>query len=180
MDSLTANPTALGLFSFGMTTLLLNLHNIGLFGFDLTIMAMGLCFGGVAQVIAGIMDFKRNSMFGATAFTAFGFFWISLIMIKIDVFETPVDDAALGAYLAIWGIMAFIMLLGILKAGWSLKLVFMTVVPLFFVLAAGTIMGNPDVVKVAGVIGIICGSLAIYTAGGEILKEQYGKEIVPL
>lgn len=178
--NMTANPTALGLFGFGMTTLLLNLHNIGLFPLDATILAMGLCFGGLAQMVAGIMDFKRNSMFGATAFTSYGFFWISLVIIKTDILGVAVDDTSLGAYFAIWGIMTLIMFLGTLKGNRSLQFVFLTLAILFLVLAAGTISGNGAVMKIAGVVGMICGSIAIYTAAGEILKEQYGREVIPL
>src|SRR5271156_463102 len=77
----TANPAPLGLFGFGMTTVLLNLHNSGFFPMNSMILAMGICYGGCAQVIAGIVEFKKNNTFGATAFTSYGFFWLSLVCI---------------------------------------------------------------------------------------------------
>lgn len=180
MEGTTANPTALGLFGFGMTTLLLNIHNIGLFPLDGTILAMGICFGGLAQIVAGLMDFKRNAMFGATAFTAYGFFWLSLVLIKTDFIGVAVDNASLGTYFAIWGLMTLILFLGTLKGNRSLMLVFLTLTMLFFVLAAGTIAESDMIMKIAGIVGIVCGCLAIYTAGGEILKEQYGRNVIPL
>src|SRR5919112_6733934 len=75
----TANPAPLGLLGFGMTTVLLNLHNAGLFELDSMIMGMGIFVGGIAQVIAGVQEWKKNNTFGATAFTAYGSFWLSLV-----------------------------------------------------------------------------------------------------
>src|SRR5580698_1549061 len=77
-DSL-ANPAPLGLFGFGMTTVLLNLHNAGFYEMNSMILSMGLFYGGLAQVIAGILEYKKNNTFGMTAFISYGFFWISLV-----------------------------------------------------------------------------------------------------
>src|SRR5580698_9986633 len=83
-----ANPAPLGLFGFGMTTVLLNLHNAGFFKLNAMILAMGLCYGGAAQVIAGVLEFRKNNTFGMTAFISYGFFWLSLVALimlpKID------------------------------------------------------------------------------------------------
>lgn len=80
---LTANPAPLGLMGFGMTTILLNIHNAGFFELNAMILAMGIFYGGMAQVIAGIMEFKKNNTFGTTAFTSYGFFWLSLVALNI-------------------------------------------------------------------------------------------------
>src|SRR5689334_9080902 len=98
----SANPAPLGLFGFGMTTVLLNIHNAGGFGMNAMILAMGLCYGGAAQIIAGIMEFKKGNTFGTTAFTSYGFFWLSLVALillpKIDAnFKTT--EPAMAAYL---------------------------------------------------------------------------------
>lgn len=77
----TANAAPLGLLAFGMTTVLLNLHNAGLFSMGSVIFAMGIFYGGLAQIIAGIMEWKKNNTFAATAFISYGFFWISLVFI---------------------------------------------------------------------------------------------------
>ena len=79
LKEFTANPAPLGLLGFGMTTVLLNIHNAGYFPMNTMILAMGIFFGGMAQVIAGIMEFKKNNTFGATAFPSYGFFWLSLV-----------------------------------------------------------------------------------------------------
>src|SRR5438477_12206289 len=75
----TGNPAPLGLLGFGMTTVLLNLHNAGFFDLNSMILAMGLCYGGVAQVIAGVMEWKKGNTFATTAFISHGFFWLSLV-----------------------------------------------------------------------------------------------------
>src|ERR1022692_3803409 len=77
-DSL-ANPAPLGLFGFGMTTVLLNLHNAGFFEMNSMILAMGLFYGGIAQVIAGIFEYRKNNTFGMTAFISYGSFWLTLV-----------------------------------------------------------------------------------------------------
>ena len=83
MDDNLANPAPLGLMGFGMTTVLLNLHNVGLWPIGAMILGMGIFYGGLAQVIAGIMEFKKGNTFGTTAFTSYGFFWLSLVFLLI-------------------------------------------------------------------------------------------------
>jgi succinate-acetate transporter protein len=75
----TANPGALGLLAFGLTTIILNMHNAGIFSMGSVVFAMGIFYGGIAQVIAGIMEWKKNNTFGTTAFLSYGFFWLSLV-----------------------------------------------------------------------------------------------------
>ena len=79
----TANPAPLGLLGFGMTTVLLNLHNAGFFELNSMILAMGICYGGLAQVIAGSMEWKKGNTFAATAFISYGLFWLSLVTLII-------------------------------------------------------------------------------------------------
>src|SRR5919109_2491626 len=103
----TANPAPLGLLGFGMTTVLLNLHNAGFYELNAMILAMGICYGGIAQIIAGIMEWKKNNTFAATAFISYGLFWLSLVTMIILTklgWAAATDDKALGAYLAMWGL----------------------------------------------------------------------------
>ena len=83
MDQKLANPAPLGLMGFGMTTVLLNIHNAGFFPLGSMILAMGIFYGGIAQVIAGILEFKKGNTFGMTAFTSYGLFWISLRVVDL-------------------------------------------------------------------------------------------------
>ena len=82
-EDITANPAPLGLLGFGMTTVLLNLHNAGLFGLGSMILGMGIFYGGIAQVIAGIMEWKKGNTFAATAFISYGFFWMTLVALLV-------------------------------------------------------------------------------------------------
>ena len=83
MEGKLSNPAPLGLTAFGMTTVLLNLHNSGLYGLDTMILAMGIFYGGIGQVIAGIMEFRKGNTFGTTAFCSFGLFWITLVFLLV-------------------------------------------------------------------------------------------------
>ena len=128
-----ANPAPLGLLGFGMTTLLLNLHNAGIIGLSIVIVAMGFALGGAAQIIAGIMEFKKNNVFGATAFTAYGFFLWSLIVIWINPFTSiaAADDVSMGFYLTAGVSSHLLMFIRTLKHDRSLQVVFLPLTILF-------------------------------------------------
>lgn len=180
--SMIANPAPLGLLGFGMTTCLLNLHNAGIIPLSIVIVAMGFALGGAAQIIAGIMEFHKNNTFGATAFTAYGFFWWSLILIWINPFEaiTGKDDMSMGFYLLFWGIFTFFMFIGTLKHNRITQIVFGSLAVLFFLLAAANFTGSHTIHTIAGWVGIFCGLSAIYNAMGQILNNEFGKTIFPL
>jgi hypothetical protein len=179
-----ANPAPLGLFGFGMTTILLNLHNAGLFKMNAMILAMGLCYGGAAQVIAGALEFKKNNTFGMTAFLSYGFFWISLVALlmlpKIDPAWKP-DDTAMAAYLAVWGLFTLGLFFGTLRLSVALQVVFGTLVILFFMLAALRAFHLSESFEHStGFEGIFCGASACYTGLAQVLNEVYGRTVLPL
>ncbi len=184
----TANPAPLGLLAFGMTTVLLNLHNAGFYELNSMILAMGLCYGGTAQIIAGIMEWKKNNTFGTTAFISYGFFWLSLVALivlpKINFIQpalTPADEKAMSAYLAMWGIFTAVMFLGTLRLSCALQFVFGTLTVLFFLLAYGDFTGaGPGFKHFTGFEGLVCGFAAIYTGLAQVLNELYGKTVLPL
>ena len=178
-----ANPAPLGLCAFGMTTVLLNLHNAGIYELNSMILAMGLFYGGTAQVIAGIIEAKKNNTFGLTAFTSYGFFWLSLVGIfAIGKFGWAVapSESAMTAYLVMWGIFTLFLFIGTFKLNRALQLVFGTLVILFFLLAAEHATGNKGIGTFAGYEGILCGSLAIYAGMANVLNEVYGRTVLPL
>jgi succinate-acetate transporter protein len=178
-----ANPAPLGLCAFGMTTVLLNLHNAGIFELNSMILSMGIFYGGLAQVIAGIIESKKNNTFGLTAFTSYGFFWLSLVgLIVIPKFgwAAPASDSAMCAYLVMWGIFTLFLFFGTLKLNRALQIVFGTLVILFFLLAAEHATGSSSIGKFAGYEGIICGASAIYAGMANVLNEVYGKIVMPL
>ena len=179
----TGNPAPLGLLGFGMTTVLLNLHNAGFFALGSMILAMGIFYGGLAQVIAGIQEWKKNNTFGATAFTSYGFFWLSLVALlvlpKMGLADAT-DKTAMAAYLAMWGIFTAVMFIGTLKTNRALQFVFGSLTILFFLLAIGDITGNSTITVIAGYEGILCGLSAIYAGLAQVLNEMYKKVVAPL
>ena len=182
-----ANPAPLGLLGFGMTTVLLNMHNAGFFPLGSMILAMGLAYGGLAQVIAGIMEFRKGNTFGTLAFSSYGLFWWSLVIILLlpnFTFMSPAvaaaEDAAMAAYFFMWGMFTLVMFLGTLKSNRGLQFVFMSLVVLFFMLATVRFTGNVTLLKITGWEGIICGASAVYTGLAEVLNEAHGRTVVPL
>ena len=178
-----ANPAPLGLFGFGMTTILLNLHNAGFYEMNSMILAMGLFYGGLAQVIAGILEYKKNNTFGMTAFISYGFFWISLVALIFMAkwgWITPTPGNALVAYLTLWGIFTLLLFFGTLRINVALQLVFGSLTILFFLLAIGDATKMESITHLAGIEGIICGGLAIYTGIANLLNEVYGYTVLPL
>jgi len=179
----TANPAPLGLLAFGMTTVLLNFKNAGIIEMSPMILAMGIFYGGIAQVIAGIIEAKKNNTFGLTAFTSYGFFWLSLVaLILIPKFGwmPAATDASMEAYLGMWGIFTLLLFFGTLKLNRALQLVFGTLTILFFLLVAAHATKNESVEHFAGYEGILCGALAIYTGIAQVLNELYGKVVLPI
>jgi succinate-acetate transporter protein len=177
------NPGPIGLLGFGMTTVLLNIHNAGFTSLDDHILAMGIFVGGLAQVIAGILENKRGNTFASTAFTLYGFFWIALVWM---VYHTH-SAAGLATYLLIWGIFSFFMFIGTLNLNKALQVIFGTLVILFallaignYTLAAGNAVTGKLILNIAGFEGIICGASAMYLAFAEVLNEVYGREVLPI
>ncbi|WP_290919083.1 acetate uptake transporter [Halodesulfovibrio sp.] len=178
-----ANPAPLGLMGFGMTTVLLNIHNAGFFPISSMILAMGIFYGGIAQVIAGIMEFKKGNTFGTTAFTSYGLFWLSLValivMPKLGWAEaTP--HAYMGCYLVMWGVLTFFLFLGTLKGNFCIKFIFGSLTALFFLLAIRDFTGSALIGTIAGYEGIVCGLSAIYLAMAEVLNEVYDRTVLPI
>ncbi len=182
-QSATANPAPLGLMGFGMTTVLLNIHNAGFFPVNTAIIAMGLFYGGIAQIIAGILEFRKGNTFGLTAFTSYGAFWLTLVAI----FLMPATGHAeltsasfLACYLGMWGIFTLFMTFGTLKGPRALQFVFASLTVLFGLLAVAKATGNAGLLKFAGWEGIVCGASAIYLAMAEVLNEKFGKTVLPI
>ena len=185
----TANPAPLGLFAFGMTTVLLNFHNAGYYPLDSMILAMGIFYGGLAQVIVGIMEWKKNNTFGTLAFSSYGLFWLTLVglilMAKFGWIDKP-GDPGLIAYLSMWGIFTALLFVGTLRLNRALQFVFASLVILFFMLAYVHYMkmtGNPSAESfehITGIEGIICGASAMYTGIAQVWNEIYGKVVLPL
>lgn len=180
-----ANPAPVGLLGFGMTTILLNLHNAGFYPLDAMIMGMGVFFGGMAQLIAGTMEFKKGNTFGQAAFMSYGSFWLLLVFLWLVPKTSfgaafPTNNVSLGAFFTVWGIFTFFMFIGTLNSNRATQVIFLSLTVLFFLLAARRFMNSELLERIAGFEGIFCGLSAFYTALGEILNEKMGKTILPL
>src|SRR5712692_351885 len=181
---ITGNPAPLGLLGFGMTTVLLNLHNAGFYELNAMILAMGICYGGIAQVIAGMMEWRKGNTFATTAFISYGLFWLSLVALIVLTklgWGVATNDKAMAAYLFMWGLFTFVMFIGTLRLNRALQVVFGTLTILFFLLAYGDFANaSPAFKHFTGYEGIICGFSAIYTGLAQVLNELYGKVVLPL
>ncbi len=177
-----ANPGPLGLLGFGMTTVLLNLHNAGFLPLSIAIVAMGIALGGLAQIIAGIRELCQGNTFGGTAFTAYGLFWWSLVLIWVNPFEgmNAADDLTMGFYLLLWGLFTGFMFIGTLKHNRATQVVFGSLTVLFVLLALSHFTLSHTVERIAGIEGIFCGLSAIYSAMAQIVNGEFGKKVLPL
>jgi len=180
----TGNPAPLGLLGFGMTTVLLNLHNAGFYELNSMILAMGICYGGAAQIIAGAMEWRKGNTFATTAFVSYGLFWLSLVALIVLTklgWGAASNDTAMAAYLAMWGLFTAVMFVGTLRLNRALQVVFGTLAILFFLLAYGDYTKASTGFKhFTGYEGIFCGFSAIYTGLAQVLNELFGKTVLPL
>jgi len=147
------------------------------------ILGMGIFYGGLAQVVAGIMEWKKNNTFGTTAFCSYGFFWLTLVgllvMPKLG-WGTAAETPAMVAYLVIWGLFTLGMFYGTLRINRALQFIFGSLVVLYFLLAIGDATGSSLVTTIAGIEGIICGLSAIYTGLAQVLNDVYGRTVWPI
>ena len=180
----TGNPAPLGLLAFGMTTVLLNLHNAGFYELNSMVLAMGIWYGGVAQIVAGMMEWRKGNTFATTAFLSYGLFWLALVTLivlpKLGWGAAP-SDTAMAAYLAMWGLFTGVMFVGTLRLHVAGQVVFGSLTILFFLLAIGDfINASPGFRQFTGYEGIFCGFSAIYAGLAQVLNEIYGKVVLPI
>jgi len=179
----TANPAPLGLMAFGMTTVLLNIHNAGFYEMNTMILAMGIFYGGLAQVVAGIMEWRKNNTFGLTAFLSFGLFWLTLVGLIVFPEWMGVDGpdkVGMGWYLMAWGVFTGLMFIGTLRINRALQVVFLGLTVLFVLLAIGDWTGNATITKIAGWEGIFVGLSAVYASIAQVWNELFGRVVLPI
>ena len=180
----SGNPAPLGLLGFGMTTVLLNLHNAGFYELNTMILGMGICYGGLAQVIAGVMEWKKGNTFATTAFISYGFFWLSLVVTILFAkfgWANASNPTAMGAYLLTWGIFTAMMFVGTFYLSRALQVVFGSLTLLFFLLAIENFTAaGPGFKTATGYEGVFCGLSAIYTGLAQVLNELAGRTVLPL
>src|SRR5919201_4541125 len=164
-----ADPAPLGLAAFALTTFVLSFFNANLVnaGGEPVVLGLALAYGGLAQLLAGMWEFKNNNTFGATAFSSFGAFWISLF-----VFDQFLADSvpaahlgdAVGLYLIAWGIFTTYMIVASLRVSVAVSLVFILLAATFFFLGIGNSGGNDTIIHIGGWLGIATAIAAWYAS----------------
>jgi succinate-acetate transporter protein len=183
-----ANPAPLGLAAFGITTLMLSAMNANLVSFshDLpVVLGMALAYGGIAQLLAGMWEFRAGNTFGAVAFTSFGAFWISFFfLVTFDLVKitggTAAVDAGLGLYLWAWAIFTGMMFLCSFTATRAVQAVFLALTLTFVFLGIGNSGGTASMIHVGGYLGLVTAALALYASCGEIMAAVYKHDVLPL
>jgi len=173
-DRVLGNPAAVGLAGFGCTTLLLQFHNLGWCGTG-TILWAALFFGGLAQLIAGLMEFATGNNFGFAAFSTYGAFWMALagIYLGIHFGIMNITTTDVGWFLVAFTIVTFIYMMGSFRVSWALSFVFLTLFLGFIFLDISHLGGLAVFTKVAAVDLILCGLAALYVMA-EIVLSQFG------
>jgi len=183
--AITADPGPLGLGAFALTTFMLSMYNAHLItqkGLP-TVIAVALAYGGIAQLLAGMWEFRTGNTFGATAFSSFGAFWISfflLIQLKLFTPDTPVPKSAVGLYLISWGIFTTYMLVASLRTTAAISLVFLLLAATFFVLGIGNANGSVNTIKIGGYLGIATAAAAWYASFAGVVNSTFGRILLPV
>lgn len=174
------NPAVVGLGGFGMTTLILQFHNLGLVGLG-PVIWIGLLFGGSAQLVAGLLEFKTGNNFGFCAFTGYGAFWVSLCLYLIFGTNAAIaksygvlafNDQGLGIFLLMWTIFTFILFIGSMKHHTVLALLFLTLLLGFIGLDLHTLAGSAAAGTLAAWDLIVCALLALYLMAAAVYAES--------
>jgi succinate-acetate transporter protein len=181
-----ANPAPLGLVGFGLTTVLLSLVNAGVLpaGGEQVVLPMALAYGGLIQILAGLLEFRTGNTFGTTAFLSYGAFWwwfALLIMFgSHGVLDLTHAGSTIGVALLGWGLFTLYMWIATFKLSKALWWVFLTLWVTFFLLGFGALFGMHALHVIGGWLGLVCGLLAMYTSFGLVTNATFGKPVVPL
>jgi succinate-acetate transporter protein len=178
----TANPAPIGLLGFALTTFLLNIHNADFLPVDSMILAMGIFYGGLAQIIAGMLEWRKGNTFASFAFLSYGMFWLSFVAMTLMSgwgWMAAPTPASMGMYLVSWGVLSLVLFVYTLRTNFISKAVFGTVTILFFLLAISNFTGSHTIKVIAGWEGMLCAALAFYDGAAQIL-ESGKKEPLPL
>jgi uncharacterized protein len=180
-----ADPAPLGLAAFALTTFVLSFFNADLVskGGEPVVLGLALAYGGLAQLLAGMWEFKNNNTFGATAFSSFGAFWISLFV--FDQFlagSVPAADLgnAVGLYLIGWGIFTTYMWIASFRVSVAVMLVFALLAPTFIVLGIGNAADNSTIIHIGGWLGIATAVTAWYASFASVTNKTFGRVILPV
>jgi len=180
-----ADPGPLGLAAFAMTTFVLSMFNSQLVSDAGEPVVLGLAFayGGLAQLLAGMWEFRTGNTFGAVAFTSFGAFWISFfLLVTFFAPSIPPADAghAIGLYLWAWAIFTTYMFIASLRTTGAVALVFFLLAITFVLLGIGNSGGNEDITKIGGYVGLATAAAAWYASFAAVINSTFGRTVAPV
>jgi succinate-acetate transporter protein len=180
-----ADPGPLGLGAFALTTFVLSMFNADLVGKggEPVVLGLALAYGGLAQLLAGMWEFRTGNTFGAVAFTSFGAFWLSYwALVQFFVTDIPAKDAghAIGLYLIAWGIFTTYMFVASLRTTAVIASVFFALAVTFFLLGIGNAGAHPDIVKAGGWAGLVTAALAWYGSFAAVTNATFGRIVLPI
>lgn len=178
------NPAPLGLAAFGLTTVVLSSINAGLLPPEATaaVVPLAFAFGGLGQLIAGVLEFANGNTFGTVAFTAYGAFWwwYAFLVWTIGAgWIKPPAPAGVAATLLMWGVFTLYMWIATFKANKGVFTTFLLLWITFFLLAGGDFGWAPGK-KLGGIVGVMTGAVALYVSFAEVMNSVFSREIVPL
>jgi uncharacterized protein len=180
-----ADPGPLGLAGFALTTFVLSMFNAGLVSksAEPVVLGVALAYGGLAQVLAGMWEFRTGNTFGAVAFTSFGAFWISFwALVTFFVKDIPPAEvgAALGLYLISWGIFTTYMFIASLRTTAAIALVFALLAATFFLLGIGNANESEGLIEVGGWGGLLTAAAAWYASFAAVTNSTFGRTVLPV
>jgi len=181
-----ADPAPLGLAAFALTTFVLSMFNAGFISDkgEPIVFGLALAYGGLAQLLAGMWEFKNNNSFGATAFTSYGAFWLSFWAFNqfyADKISSQTDlGHAVGLYLIAWGIFTTYMWIASFRVSIAVSLVFVLLAATFIVLGIGESGANTDIVKIGGYIGLATAAAAWYASFAVVMNKTFGRVVMPV
>jgi succinate-acetate transporter protein len=180
-----ADPAPLGLAAFALTTFVLSMFNAGLISDagEPIVFGLALAYGGVAQILAGMWEFKNDNAFGATAFTSYGAFWLSFWAFE-QFFAKSVPEAhvgdAVGVYLIGWGIFTLYMWIASFRVSVAVNLVFLLLTITFLLLGIGDSAANDSLVKAGGWCGLATAAVAWYASFAVVTNKTFGRVVLPV
>jgi len=180
-----ADPGPLGLAAFALTTFVLSMINAGFVSDKTEPIVFGLAFayGGLAQLLAGMWEFRTGNTFGATAFTSYGAFWLSFaVFVTFFATKIPAADTghAVGLYLIAWGIFTAYMFIASLRTTAAIALVFILLTATFIVLDIGDAGGNANITKIGGYVGLVTAVAAWYASFAGVTNSTFARTVLPV
>ena len=180
-----ADPGPLGLAGFAMTTFVLSMFNAKIVssGGEPVVLGLALAYGGIAQLLAGMWEFRTGNTFGAVAFSSFGAFWISyfvLVMFNAPGIPASNLNAALGLYLWAWAIFASYMFIASLRTTGAVALVFFLLAITFVLLGIGNSGGDETIIKWGGYVGLATAAAAWYASFAAVTNATFGRTVLPV